>query len=66
MHAFSHLITRSLIKIKDWHNSGLNYLDSALNNTKNDIISLELSDALNADSQPLLEELSAEYTTLQI
>lgn len=64
MHAFSHLIARTRIKIKAWRTYGLNNLDADIVNTENDITTLEISDSLSADSDPHLEELYAKSTTL--
>ncbi|XP_039138822.1 uncharacterized protein LOC120276159 [Dioscorea cayenensis subsp. rotundata] len=65
IHAFTHLLARSRSKIIDWRASGLSNLDADIINTENAITSLEVTDSLNADDLPVLEEMYAKLTALQ-
>lgn len=65
MHAFSHLLFHSRIKINYWKLSGLNPLDSALINTEASIFSLECIEFLDLNSHSHLMDCYAKYTALR-
>lgn len=63
MQAFPHLIPRARNLLCAWRASGLNSLDSTLNNIELAIASLEMFDSPSID--PHLMELHAKYAALQ-
>lgn len=64
MHAFSHLLSRSCHKLREWHRTGVNRADSDMINIKAEISHLENSD-FNLISQSLLFDHYVNLSTLQ-
>lgn len=64
MQAFTHLLSRTRLKINKWRHHGVNDIDSELIKTKPDIKALEESD-LDLNSQHTLMELYNKLAALQ-